>query len=161
MTTVRPMMTFTTPVLRTWTPDLVNAAEDPTRAFAEYVQQTLGVPWPTQRDMVILRKKVNDFFELYPQADYRTLCRVVVFMRSRKRRVSRMWMVVEEFRKAWAAGQLPELDPGYVRDDGIKTLIEEALTVETDPVWRRRLLLAQGPASQREVYVSWQQSTST
>lgn len=155
----RTMIGFSGPVLRTHTPDTVEAAEDQAAAFAEYVQQTMGVPWPTIRDMSILRKKIKDFFALYPTADYRTLCRVVGFMRSRRRRVPRTWMVVDEFRKAWAAGQLPELDPGYCSNPSLDAAIAEALTVEQDPAWRRRLLLAQDPASRQEVYASWQSAS--
>lgn len=151
----RPMIGFSTPVLTTWTPDLVQNAVDQPVAFAEYCQQTMGVPWPTGKDMQVLRKRIKEFFTQYPHTDYHTLCRVVTFLRTRKRRVPRVWMVVDEFRKAWAAGALPELDPGRARDDHLDTLIADALLTETDPQWRRRLLLAENPQAQREVYASW------
>lgn len=154
------MTAFATPILRTWTPDLVQAAPDQTRAFAEYIQQTLGVPWPTAKDMTILRKKCNEFFGHYPDLDYRSLCRVVVYCRTRKRRPPRMWMVVDEFRKAWSAGALPELDPVYREDENLDEKINAALATEQDPVWRRRLLLAQGPSARREVYAAWATSSA-
>lgn len=156
----RTMNSFPTPILCTWTPDLVQAAPDPTRAFAEYIQQTLGVPWPTVRDMAILRKKCNDFFDHYPNLDYRTLCRVVIYCRNRKRRPARMWMVVEEFRKAWSSGALPELEPSTQQDDGLEEKIIAAIQTEQDPVWRRRLMLAQGVAARQEVYQSWVTSST-
>lgn len=148
-------------VLRTWTPEMVNNDPDPTRAFAEYCQQTLGVPWPTKKDMIILRKKCKDFFALYPHTDWRTLCRVVVFLRARKRRPSRVWMVVDEFRKAWAAGQIPELNENRGTNEHVEANIAHALETETDPVWRRRLMLAQGPIARREVYREWLTSCSS
>jgi hypothetical protein len=155
---MRTIVGFVQPPLRTLTPDLVQAAADQPAAFADYVQQTIGVPWPTIRDMKILRSKIDGFFTLYPHTDYRTLCRIVMFMQSRKRRVPRTWMVVEEFRKAWAAGQLPELDPDNMRDETTVLSISDALTTEHDPVWRRRLLLAQGASAQQEVLAAWRTS---
>lgn len=157
----RPMTSFATPILKTWTPDDVQHAPDPAHAFAEYVQQTLGVPWPTVKDMAILRKKCREFFEHYPQVDWRTLCRVVVYMRNRKRRVPRMWMVVDEFRKAYTAGQLPELDPHRRDDEAITARINEALAVEDDEIWRRRLVLAEGAVHQQEVFQQWQSARAS
>lgn len=155
-------MAITTPILNTWTPDLVQASPDQVAAFCEYCQQTLGVPWPTLHDMMILRKKIKELFGRYPNADYRTLCRIVVWMRARKWRVARVWAVVDKYRDAWAAGQLPELDPGYQPPDlNISSLIADALEEETDPVWRDRLLLASNPAAQREVYGLWQTSSAS
>lgn len=141
--------------LKTWTPDAVQEAEDKPRAFAEYAQQTLGVPWPTAKDLVILRKKAKDFFEHYPDADWRTLCRVVSWAANRKRRYSRVWMLVEDFRKAWASGALPELDPNTRRSGTVEEEIFKALETETDETWRRRLLLAQGAMQQEEVLAAW------
>lgn len=142
-------------VLKTWTPDDVQAAPDPAKAFCEYAQQTLGVPWPTIKDMTILRKKTKVFFEQYPQCDWRTMCRVVQWCATRKKRHSRVWMVVEEFRKAWTAGALPELNPHTHRDEAVEDRVYKALEEEQDPVWRRRLLLAQGSQDQEEVYQMW------
>lgn len=125
--------------------------------FAEYCQQTLGTPWPTNQDRIILRKKVKEFFAHYPHADWYTLCRVVMFARSRKRRYERVWAVIGEFRKAYTAGVLPELDPANRVDEKYEMLVSRALETEDDPYWRKRLLLAQGPQKE-EVYVEWRKT---
>ncbi len=136
------------------TPDDVQNADDPAKEFAEYCRQTLGTPWPTLKDMIILRKKTKEFFEHYPHATWHTLCRVVVFSRSRKRRHAHVWAVMEDFRRAYVAGVLPELDPVNRVDEKFAGLVERALESEDDPSWRRRLLLAQG-SQQEEVYSVW------
>lgn len=148
-------------VLRTWTPDMVNADADSTRAFAEYCQQTIGIPWPTKKDMIILRKKCNDFFTLYPHCDWRTLCRVAVFLRDRKRRPARVWMVVDEHRKAWSHGAIPELNENAHTNEHVEANIAHALATETDESWRRRLMLAQGNIARREVYREWLTSSTS
>jgi len=146
--------------LKTWTPDAVQADDDQPKAFAEYAQQTLGVPWPTLKDLILLRKKANEFFEHYPHTDWRTLCRVVDWAANRKKRYSRVWMLVDDFRKAWAAGALPELDPNRQTNATVEEQIFEALETETDESWRRRLLLAQGARQQEEVLALWRQERS-
>jgi hypothetical protein len=93
--------------LTTWTPEKVQAAQDKPRAFAEYCQQTIGTPWPTLKDMTILRKKIKEFFEHYPRCDYRSLCRVANWCRARKRRPTRAWLVIESFRDAWRTATCP------------------------------------------------------
>lgn len=137
-----------------WTPEKVATAPDPAFAFAEYVQQVMGVPWPTNNDIVVLRKKVGEFFSHYPNADYYTLCRVVGWCRARRKRFQRVWMVVDCFRDAYVAGALPELDCD--RQDGdVEAGIAAALDVESDPSWRRRFLACQGPQMRREALDDW------
>lgn len=147
--------------LHVWTPSDVQNAADPAKAFADYCQQTMGVPWPTIGDLKILRKKANEFFEHYPQADWTTLCRVAQWCRSRKRRCSRVWLVVDEFRNAWAKGGLPELDPRDNADERVEEGIERALEAEERPEWRRRLIAARGVDARREAYQEWLASSSS
>jgi hypothetical protein len=141
-----------------WTPEKVATAPDPTLAFAEYVQQTMGVPWPTNNDIVVLRKKVNEFFSHYPNADFYTLCRVAGWCRARRKRFQRVWMVVDCFRDAFAAGALPELDRRDHHDADVEAGIAAALQTETDPWWRRRFLGCQGPQLRREALADWRQA---
>lgn len=145
--------------LERWTPEKVAAAPDPALAFSEYVQQTLGTPWPTMKDQAILRKRCNEFFEHYPRASWFTLCRVVVWCkRSRKyRRPTRVWVVVDAFRDAWSAGALPELDI-TVSDEELEDRITEALAVEERDSWRRRLIGAVGVEARRRAYEEWLES---
>lgn len=142
-------------LLENWTPDKVAGADDPAMAFADYCQQTLGVPWPTIKDQTILRKKIREFFEHYPQADYYTLCRIVEFARTRRRRYGRVWAVVEGFRDAFEAGFLKELDPRANTDLDLEVRIELALEKESDPEWRRRLICASGVSARQEAYAEW------
>lgn len=141
--------------LTQWTPEKVQAAKDKPRAFADYCQQTIGTPWPTLKDMTILRKKIKEFFAHYPQCDYRSLCRVAQWARSHKKRPTRAWLVLEMFRDAWRDGYLPELDPAERRDENIEGNISTALDEETRPEWRSRLLGARGVEGRREAYEEW------
>lgn len=130
-------------------------APDPVIAFAEYAQQKLGVPWPTQKDLAILRHKITEFFTHYPKLTYYTLCRVVEWARSRHRRYDRVWKVIDAFRYAWTDGVLPELDPNQT-DDTVEARINAALIVETSPTWRRHLLGATGASARRQIIEEWE-----
>ncbi len=143
--------------MKRWTPAMVNEADDPYFAFCEYTKQVLGVPHPTNADKVILRRKCKAFFKEYPHTDWFTMCRIVNWMVRNKRRVPKMYMVVDHYRYAWAKGALPELDPRYAEDAEADAMIAQALAVESDERWRRRLLLAQDPIQKREVYASWRE----
>lgn len=143
-----------------WTPVMVNEADDPYYAFCEYAKQTLGVPHPSRTGMAALRRKCKVFFKEYPHTDWYTLCRVVGWMAANKRRVPDVFMIVDNYRYAWAKGALPELDPRNMEDPEADAMISQALSVETDERWRRRLLLAQAPHEKREVYASWQEEAA-
>ncbi len=143
--------------LTTWTPELVAGAEDKPAAFAAYCQQTMGVPWATYKDMAILRKRIKELFEYYPRADYFTLCRVAAWCKSKRRRLSRVYQVVDRFRDAYEAGALPELDRDRL-DDVIEQGIVEALEVEQRPEWRTRLIRSVGPEARKAALAEWQQS---
>lgn len=130
----------------------VRSADD----LARYAEQVMGVPWARQRDLVVLKAKCNELFAHYPTATWFTLCRVVEYCRARKRRVPRVWMIVEEFRNAWAAGWLPELDPG-AEDPEVEAGIAEALEQEDHEGWRRRLLGARGRDARRAVLMAWRE----
>lgn len=141
--------------LTQWTPEKVQAADDPPKAFADYCQQTIGTPWPTLKDMIVLRRKIKDFFALYPQCNYVSLCRVAQWARSHKKRPTRAWLIMDMFREAWRDGYLPELDPAERRDENIEDNISTALDEETRPEWRSRLLGARGVEARREAYEEW------
>lgn len=143
-----------TMLLKTWTPDDVQRAADPSKAFCEYVQQIIGVPYPTGKDIAVVRKKAKDFFGQYPHCDWRTLCRVAQWCKSRKKRPARTYTVIEMFRDAWAAGYLPELNRDR-READVEAGIAEALAVEDREGWRRRLVMARSPEIRRRVYFEW------
>lgn len=138
----------------TWTPDLVQEATDKPLALAQYIEQRLGVPWPTGKDQLIFRKQVKEFFVHYPDVDYFTLCRLVNWCKSRNRRYGRIIHVIDEFREAWKAGALPELDPQN-RDPEVEAAIARALSWENDPTWRRWLMGASGIEARRNALLEW------
>jgi hypothetical protein len=130
--------------LTVWTPDRIAGAPDPAVAFAGYLQQTMGIPWPTVKDLVILRKECQQIFDHYPQANWFTMCRIAEHLCRRKQRFERVWRVPQEFRVVWADGAIPELDASNCIDPRLERRVEYALERETDPTWRRRLLLTTG-----------------
>lgn len=142
--------------LENWTPDKVANANDPVLAFAAYASQVLGVPFATVKDQQVLRKRIKELFAHYPRADFYTLCRVVQFAKSKRKRFPRVYMVVDEFRQAYKAGVLPELDPDHP-DPRVEDKITKILEFETDENWRARLILAAGNEARRAVVIEWQE----
>lgn len=144
-----------------WTPELVAAADDPFKAFAEYVQQNLGTPWATNKDIMLLRKHTKELFANTPNATWFTLCRVVAWCKSRKKHPARVYTVItNHFREAFSAGALPELQP-KTTDDDVEADIEKALEAERRPEWRRRLLGAIGREARAEAYGEWKTSLAS
>lgn len=143
-------------ILKTWTPEDVAHADDPYKAFCSYVQQSVGIPYPTGKDIAIVRKKAKDFFEMYPAADWFTLCRIAQWAKSRKKRPPRIWMLIDKHRDAWAAGVIPEISYNAVPEDiDVEAGIAKALDQETRPGWRRRLTMARGPEFRKGVLLEW------
>lgn len=140
--------------LTVWTPERVAQAPDPLDAWVCYVQQVLGVPFPTVKEMAGLRRMARVFFEQHPRADFFTLCRVVQWNRTRNRRYRSVLAVFESWKDAWVQKKLPELDPARV-DDDVEERITEALKVETNESWRRRLLASKGRDARRQVLSEW------
>jgi hypothetical protein len=123
------------------------------KSYANYVQQNLGTPFPTGKQMVILRKTIKDFFKAYPDADYGTLIRLVEWAKARKKKYAHCYALVSSFRYAWSDGYLPELDPNPTKE--IDRAIEEAIAKESDEEWRRRLGMASGIEVKTEIYNAW------
>lgn len=136
-----------------WTPELVVAAPDPLIGYANYIEQLLGVGFPTKRDLIILRKRVNEILAYYPQANWYTLCRLVSWLKSKKRKFVRVYCVVDNFREAMAAGALPELT---ANDSSLQDFVYRLLETETDPLWRKRLLACPDDASRSAVLERYQ-----
>lgn len=126
--------------------------------YAQYLQRELGIPWPTQQDMIVLRKKIKEFFEQYPHATYYSLCRIADWCKVKKRRYERVWMVPAQYRSAWAAGYLSELSEDS-DDDAVERAISRALEIEDRPGWRQRLLCTVGRAARREALAEWEKSS--
>lgn len=127
------------------------------KSFAEYCQQETGIPYPTQKQIGVLRGAINDWFDEYPHTSYATLCQIVKWAKERRKRYATPGNLLKGgFRYAWEDGYLPELDPDYDdRDADLEADIERALQQEKDPAWRRRLIVAQTNAARDEVYREW------
>jgi len=142
--------------LKTWTPDEVQSADDKAKAFCEYLQQAVGIPLPTGKDIALVRRKAKDFFNEYPHTDWRTLCRVGNYCRQRKKRLPRSWMVIDKYREAWSAGFLPELNQTERREEDVERAIAAALEHEQREGWRRRLLMARTAETRRKALGEWE-----
>lgn len=134
------------------------------KSFGRYVQQTVGVPYFTNADFMMLNKKIKEFKERYPHlADnpWPTLVRVAQWCRSKRKRPVNVSSVVGNMLAwAWQDGALPELDPTVWRNEVVETGIASALALESDPVWRDRLIGAEG-AARGEVLNAWQMRRSS
>lgn len=139
--------------LTTWTPDKVAAAPDPIVALGNYMQQLLGIAFPTMSDLAAIRKHTNEIADYYPSATVATLCRVVQYAKSKKRRPTRGAQVMGMWREAMAAGYLNELDPN--NDQALIDQIYTILETETDERWRMRLLCCLDNDSRRLAISDW------
>lgn len=141
--------------------DRVTAAEviqeENPEKFASFCQQETGIPYPTVKQMIDMKKQINDFFAMYPQANYGSLCGMVRWAKERRKRYATPGNLIRGgFRYAWRDGYLPELDPNYDDvDENLEEKIEAALNRERDAEWRRRLIVAQTNDARREVYGEW------
>ncbi len=108
--------------------------------FCNWANATYGAPPPTQKDLAILNKKARELFETVPDTDWQTLVTVVKWCASRKRRFPRIWSYVGQYRNAWAA----HVFDGPVAQGSIEDRISKILDVETDPLWRSRLMKSVG-----------------
>lgn len=129
------------------------------KTFARYCQQTMGTPLPRLKDYPVLAKQVKLVFSQHPTADWQTMCKLVAWAMNRKKRFAYPQTLVSQYRLAWADGYLPELDPTSAdpeTDDGIA----EALSVEKDAEWRRRLIRAHG-AGRKKVLQAWRAEQSS
>lgn len=127
--------------------------------FAAYCQQTIGVPYPTHRDLVVLRKRAKEFFAENPRANWQTMVRVADWCNNNRRRFPQTYGVFSQVRFAWAAKYVPELDPVQRVDVALEERITAALAQETDAQWRRRLMIATGPMRE-QVYMAWKMGVS-
>ena len=123
--------------------------------LTRYICQTTGTPWASGRDIGIVRKKCKEFFEQYPYLDYSALCHVADWVARRKKRYSHVWKVIDAFRYAYEDGALPEVDRRTKPDPQIEEEIDRALEVETDRVWRMRLIGTEDVNSRKEVLDAW------
>jgi hypothetical protein len=117
------------------------------------MQQLLGIPFPTIGDLSGIRKIANEIAQNYPGATTNTLCRVVQYAKSKKRRPMKGTQVMGMWREAMSAGYLSELDPN--NDQGLIDTIYRILETETEQRWRNRLLCCLDNDSRRLAIADW------
>lgn len=122
-------------------------------SLQQYIEQQLGVGYVTMKDQAIYRRKVKDCFEHDERITWETMVKTVQWAKTRRKRYSRLHQVVEAVRYAYEDGHLPELD------NDVETLLDqqirEVLQSESDPDWRRKLLVAQGETAKTAMLAMW------
>ena len=137
----------------TLTRDEVNSAE----TFAQYCQQRLGTPYPTGKQIAMLKRGIRIFFEQNPQASYGTLVWSIDGCKNRRKRAPHALGVISSVRFAFRDGYLPELNPNSEEEEHAPTedLIRAAVAIETDPWWKDRLQGGKTAKARYEIYESW------
>lgn len=134
------------------------------RTYAEFVQQHCGTPYCGVKEMIVVQKCIKEFKERYPHLaanPWPTLVRTAMWARAQKKRPATVAAVIRTMLPwAWSDGALPELDPMRFRDTDVEVEISSALAEERDPIWRDRLIGAEG-AARREVLAAWQTRRSS
>lgn len=126
------------------------------KTFARYVQQRLGVPYPTAKNLVILNKAIKSFFEEYPHLGYESLCNLVDWAKARNKRFADTYVLVNMYRFAWQDGFLPELDPIDFEAQSFQEKEDFLLDRESDPYWRNKIMDAQTVDAKQAIYEAWE-----
>ena len=130
------------------------------KTFMAYAHQRIGVPPLQQQNVSHFNKRLKEFFASYPNANYQTLTKIVDYILARGLRPTSMLVVLSYYRKAWAAGYLPECDPQVYHDPELEKKLYAALDLEEHPRWIERLkhaLWFYSDIQRGEVYESWKQ----
>jgi hypothetical protein len=125
--------------------------------FGRFCQQRMGLPYPTTKNLVILKRQAKAFFKENPNTDWQTLVRTFDWCVNHNRRYAEAYGVFNAVKYAWRDGYLPELNPTPPSDSKLEHRIESALKVEDDEQWRYRLLASVGIDARRRVYDAWRQ----
>lgn len=100
-----------------------------------------------------MRRIANEIATHYPGATTFTLCHVVKYVKSKKRRPVKGAQALGMWREAMAAGWLDELDPS--NDEALMAQIYTILETETDERWRERLLCCFDNDARRLAISEW------
>lgn len=118
--------------------------------FAQYLRERLGVP-VRQKDLEVLGSHAKKFFDDFPYCTWETLCEVVMWG---KRKKYRPGFPHEVF--SWVRWANKEGAVDLSADEGdLSEKISEALNLEDDLTWRKRLLSAEGASDQKKVLEQW------
>lgn len=113
---------------------------DTPEKLARFCQEQTGIPYPSGAQIATLKKGINEFFLMYPQATYSSLTNIVLWAKANNKRYSQTATLIKGgLRFAFVDGYLPEIDPKYSQ----KTLDEQltdAINVEKDPQKKMMLI---------------------
>jgi hypothetical protein len=129
------------------------------KTFCQYSSQVAGIPYPTNSHLNKAKTLLAELFEMYPALTWKGLCQLPLWAKHRKKRYAHCLQLINAYRFAYQDGWLPEIDVDAV-DRQMEEKINQALEIETDPAWRRRLLSSRGTA-RREVYERWASRVDT
>ena len=122
--------------------------------FTAFMQQAVGCPIPTKKDIAITRKKLNELQENYPDVQLGLLAQgLVEWAKTRHKRFESVWRIVACWKYAFKDGFLPDMNT--VKMGELDELIEGALEIESDPRWRERLQYSIGETARSEVVEAW------
>jgi hypothetical protein len=111
----------------------------------QYTRQRFGVP-TTLKDINLFKSRIRDFLKINQQIDYASMAVGVDWAKSKHLRPRSLLAVMGFIQQAYAAGMLPELDVAAAGQANTEDGILNALQVESDPLWRTRLIASQGSA---------------
>jgi hypothetical protein len=120
-------------------------------SFGKYCAQHLGAPYPSVKDMTILRKGVKEFFEQYPKANYSTLLKLVDLAVTQKKRFSHVYKIIDWHRYPYEKGLLPELD-GRGVNVALEDSIYDILDKDSDYRWHARFNAERSPEGRAALY---------
>ena len=126
--------------------DMIQAEDVKTpKEFVEFVRCEMGaVTTPSERTKFFSQWK--QFKELNPHVEIGTMVRTVQWAKAKKHRLNSLCSIFPMVGWAHQEGALPELNPKNEKESTLEADILKALERETDPQWRRRLIMSEGPA---------------
>lgn len=132
-------------------PDEVNSPE----TLARFCQEQTGIPYPTGKQMSLLKTSIKKFFVAYPDASYSSLTALVQWSKDKNRRYAHISNLVNGgIRYAYMAGYIPEIDP-RTKKGNIDSLIDAALREEKNASRRMALMNPWTQEAKETAYIEW------
>lgn len=120
-------------------------------SFAVYAQQKTGMIIPLKRDRNIFSKKAQEWMEQNPGTDWKTLCSVVDWAATNKKRPQSLMAFLHWSSNAFKDGFIG----GSVQEEWLSSAVEKILDHETDEVWRSRLKDTHGSNALITMVTDW------
>lgn len=123
------------------TVDDVETADD----LIEFIRSRFGVV-VTWKEKAKFKNMLKQFKSDNPHVDIGVLAKAADWAKKGHKKATSLCAVFYYVDFARKAGALPELDPKHVENVELEDRITEALEVEKDEGWRRRLIASSGSA---------------